>query len=69
MNELIKQTLLSKGWEAIEAMLRKEIADLKLVRNINTSKRYEDIAIEAITNAKAANKINNGKEIKKQIFR
>lgn len=77
-NELIRQTLASKGWEYIEAMIREKVVDVRLARNINKKKRYEDIAIDVLAKAKAANKmldilrrlerIKNEKETKKEVY-
>lgn len=78
-NLLIKATLNTQGWSIIEGWIKDKITDIRLARNIKKDKRYEDIAIEVLAKAKAANKllsvlqrldrIKNGVEVKKQIYR
>ncbi len=76
--DYIKQTLSTQGWEYIDKMLRDKIVDLSLARNVK-DKRYEDIAIETLARAKAANKvlsvlkslerIKNSQTLKKESFK
>lgn len=79
-NLLVKQTLNTQGWALIEGYIKDKITDVRLARNIKKDKRYEDIAIEVLAKAKAANKmlsllsrldkIKNGLEVKKpQVYR
>jgi cell fate (sporulation/competence/biofilm development) regulator YmcA (YheA/YmcA/DUF963 family) len=48
----VKQVLLSKGWEYIEAILEEEANEVKKIKT--EGKRYEDIAVETIANDKVS---------------
>lgn len=56
-NDYVKQTLNSPGWDIIKGWINEKITDVRLARNIKKDKRYEDIAIEVLAKAKAANKM------------
>lgn len=78
-NNYVRQTLQTEGWNIIEGYIKEKISELRLARNINKKKRYEDIAIEVLAKAKAANKmysllkrlerIKQDNEVKTQSYR
>lgn len=50
----VKSTMATAGWIEIENFLRVRIAEARLAKNIDSNKRYEDIAIDCLAKSKAA---------------
>jgi hypothetical protein len=78
-NEIVKATLNTQGWFIIESWLKEKVTEVRLARNTKKDKRFEDIAIDVLARQKAANRmlsvlnkldrIKNGTEVKKQVYR
>lgn len=79
MNEAIKQTLNTPGWQFIEEMIKSKITEVRLARNINKKRSYNDLAIDVLSKSRAANKmlsilkkldsIKNQKQLEKESWK